>query len=175
MKENAGLITIKVLEDFSDIPGGKLDGLIFYTEVLKPNFEKALSSNKKLIIDFDGGPGYLNSFLIGCFTSFKKDYDAKTILKNCEFKSDEELTLIKKIKDIIKGEENEKRKLKFKTFVFIIFIIITLLASCTFLTFLVFGQNTIVDKAVLLTSGSYLGSIFMYIFVIIFKKEFRIK
>lgn len=66
--------------------------------------------------------------------------------------------------------------MELKKILFAIFVIITMFASCTFLAILLLKEErTIVDTALLAVSGSYLGSIFMYIFVIVFKEEFEIK
>ena len=63
-----------------------------------------------------------------------------------------------------------------KKILFAIFVIITLFVSCTFLAILLLKEErTIADIALLAASGSYLSSIFMYIFVIVFKEEFGIK
>lgn len=101
MKEYENLIVIKVCEEFSCSPGGFNDGIKFYKEVLKPAFEKALEGNKKIIIDFDGGYGYLGSFLEACFGCLKKEYGPELISYYCEFKSDELIRLSDDIKEII--------------------------------------------------------------------------
>lgn len=66
--------------------------------------------------------------------------------------------------------------MKLKKILFAIFVIITLLTSCTFLAILLLKEErTTFDTALLAASGSYLGSVFMCVFVIVFKEEFGIK
>lgn len=105
MKENTRAITINVAEDFSDAPGGLIDGINFYKKVVQPIYIQTLLKEKKLIIDFDGGFGYLNSFFEGCFTCFKLDFGSASIQRRCEFKANEDLSLIDTINEILDREE----------------------------------------------------------------------
>ncbi len=103
------MITINIAKDFSEIPGarfredGDFSGEEFREDFLKPKFKEAIENHEKLFIDFDGGYGYLISFLEEAFGGLARIYDSKLILDTLIFKSDEEKALIEKVQNYIKN------------------------------------------------------------------------
>lgn len=99
---------LKIATEYSEIPGGRYieDGLYsgedFRDNVLEPKYKECLASQEKLIIDFDGGYGYGTSFLEEAFGGLvRKGYDAKEMIENMIFISNEEKTLIDRVKKYI--------------------------------------------------------------------------
>lgn len=103
------MLIINIAKDFSEIPGarfredGEYSGEEFREDYLIPKFEEALKAKEKLFIDFDGGYGYLISFLEEAFGGLARIYDPKTVLSTLEFKSEEEKALIEKVQNYIKN------------------------------------------------------------------------
>ncbi len=101
------MITINIANDFTDTPGpryktdGNYSGEEFREELLEPKFLRAKENNEKLMIDFDGGYGYLISFLEEAFGGLARIYGSDSVLETLEFKSDEEEALITKVKSYI--------------------------------------------------------------------------
>ena len=66
------MLTLPVAK-FSDTPGprsreeGDFSGEQFLEEVLLPQFEEAVRTNQKLVVDLDGAEGYATSFLEAAF------------------------------------------------------------------------------------------------------------
>lgn len=98
---------INIARDFTDTPGprnkvdGDFSGEFFRESLLEPKFLEAEKLNEKLIINFDGGYGYLISFLEEAFGGLARKYGSNRVLKTLEFKSDEEETLIDKVNSYI--------------------------------------------------------------------------
>lgn len=65
----------------------------FYESLLKPRFERALKVGLPLFIDFDGGFGYLPSFLIEAFGRLAAENTSMMVLKNMLIKTDEDCLL----------------------------------------------------------------------------------
>ena len=107
------MITINIANDFTDTPGpryktdGEYSGEEFREKLLEPKFLDAKNNNKKLKIDFDGGYGYLISFLEEAFGGLARIYGSDSVLQILEFKSDEEETLIEKVKSYIINANNK--------------------------------------------------------------------
>ncbi len=107
------MITISIADDFTDTPGpryktdGNYSGEEFREKLLEPNFLKAKGNNEKLMIDFDGGYGYLISFLEEAFGGLARIYGSDSVLETLEFKSDEEEALITKVKSYIINANNK--------------------------------------------------------------------
>ena len=107
------MITISIADDFTDTPGpryktdGNYSGEEFREKLLEPNFLKAKGNNEKLMIDFDGGYGYLISFLEESFGGLARIYGSDSVLETLEFKSDEEEALITKVKSYIINANNK--------------------------------------------------------------------
>ena len=109
------MITINIANDFTDTPGlryktkwDNYSGEEFREELLEPKFLKAKENNEKLMIDFDGGYGYLISFLEEAFGGLARIYGRDSVLETLEFKSDEEEALITKVKSYIINVNNKK-------------------------------------------------------------------
>ena len=89
-------MTLKIAEEFSELPGprfkheGAHSGEEFRQRLLKPKFDQAEASRKKLLVDLDGGFGYATSFLEEAFGGLAREYSPERVLKVLEFKSEEE-------------------------------------------------------------------------------------
>lgn len=107
------MITINIANDFTDTPGQRYktdanySGEEFREELLEPKFLRAKENNEKLMIDFDGGYGYLISFLEEAFGGLARIYGSDSVLETLEFKSDEEEALITKVKSYIINANNK--------------------------------------------------------------------
>ena len=108
------MITINIANDFTDTPGSryktKLDnysGEEFREKLLEPKFLKAKENNEKLMIDFDGGYGYLISFLEEAFGGLARIYGSNSVLETLDFKSNEEEALITKVKSYVINANNK--------------------------------------------------------------------
>lgn len=97
------MLVINIAKDFSETPGarsredGKYSGEEFREEVLIPKFLEAKEKKEKLLIDFDGGYGYLISFLEEAFGGLARKFGSKEVIQILEFKSDEEIALIDRV------------------------------------------------------------------------------
>lgn len=104
---------INIPRDFTDTPGpryksdGDFSGELFRETILEPKFIEAEKENLKLKIDFDGGYGYLISFLEEAFGGLARKYGSDRVLKILVFKSDEEEALIEKVRSYIINANKE--------------------------------------------------------------------
>lgn len=109
------MITITIVKDFSDAPGGryihegKFSGEQFRKKILLPKYNEALKSNEKLEINFDGAFGYSTSFLEEAFGGLVRELNAKGILKNIIIVSHDDITVPKLIKEYVLEAEKELR------------------------------------------------------------------
>ena len=93
--EEQNSIIVKVV-DFSVSPGpryaqqGKSSGEDFYHSILNPQFYKAFISNKKIIVNLDGGDGYMSSFLDEAFGNLVYDFGKEEVAARLSFISTEE-------------------------------------------------------------------------------------
>lgn len=107
------MIMINIANDFTDTPGprykadGDYSGEEFREKLLEPKFLEAKKNNEKLKVDFDGGYGYLISFLEEAFGGLARIYGSSSVLETLEFKSDEEEALIAKVKSYIINANNK--------------------------------------------------------------------
>lgn len=107
-------IKITIASDFSDAPGARFiadgdnSGELFYTQLLRPRFVQAKENSQKLFIDFDNTWGYASSFISGAFGRLADEFGKKTVEKyfNFEFKSNDDPTLFRKVKDAINKSSN---------------------------------------------------------------------
>lgn len=106
---------INIAEDYTTTPGaryisdGKYSGEDFRNNYLEPDLKKCLKNGEKLTINFDGGYGYGTSFLEESFGGLvRKGYSSQEILNNINFISNDEPSLIEKVKKYIVEAENEK-------------------------------------------------------------------
>ena len=103
------MIIINIAKDFSPIPGaryeidGEFSGEEFRKKILIPKFEEALEKKEQILIDFDGGYGYLISFLEEAFGGLARIYGSDKVEDVLLFKSDEEEALVEKVKSYIKS------------------------------------------------------------------------
>lgn len=103
---------LKISEDYTETPGARYiaDGLFsgedFRDNVLEKKYLECLASNRKLIIDFDGGYGYSTGFLEESFGGMvRKGYHTTDLLNNIIFISTEEPSLINDITNYMLDEE----------------------------------------------------------------------
>jgi hypothetical protein len=88
-------LKIKVL-DFTEYPGpryidqGEESGEQFYYDIIKPNFEECISSDKYLVVDLDDTAGYASSFLDECFGNLVYDFNYDEIIKRLKIISFQE-------------------------------------------------------------------------------------
>lgn len=102
-------ILIKIAEDYTKTPGvreeieGDFPGEEFLEKILLPRFKLALTEKKKLFVDLDDTAGYATSFLESSFGGLARAFkDHAIVLKNIEFKSDDDPFLVDDIKEYIK-------------------------------------------------------------------------
>ena len=107
-------IIYAISKEYTNKPGGRFaksglySGEDFKKELIKL-MRRAKREGKKVILDFDGGFGYGNSFLEESFgglvrSGIKKDEIFKTFV----FKSKDEPSLINKVQTYIAEAKNEK-------------------------------------------------------------------
>ena len=88
-------ILIKVT-DFTEYPDVRYidqdenSGEQYYYDVIKPNFEIALSKNEKLVVDLDNTAGYASSFLDEAFGNLVYDFDFDKIKSHLKIISTQE-------------------------------------------------------------------------------------
>ncbi|MEX2345698.1 MAG: STAS-like domain-containing protein [Balneolaceae bacterium] len=108
-------IEIKIARDFNYSPGpryideGKNSGEKFRKEILKDAFSRAITENKRVIVDLDGTDGYGTSFLEESFGGLIRDeglaYDE--IIKRLEIISNEEDYLKNDVYEYLKDAQDE--------------------------------------------------------------------
>ena len=105
----------KISEKYTDKPGGryKKDGMYsgedFRETQLKKLIKQHRKNGKKIVLDFDGGYGYGNSFLEESFGGLVRcGYSENDIFSSFTFVSNEEPSLIEKIKSYISEAKYEK-------------------------------------------------------------------
>ena len=104
---------IKISEDFSETPGGRLasqgsfSGEEFRDDVLLPKLQLAIMSNSKLTIDLDGGCGYASSFLDEVFGGLIRNHGFRLedIKDKLIFISNEEQRYIEEINSCLEDAE----------------------------------------------------------------------
>lgn len=114
---------INIARDYSEAPGGAFESNLGYSgerfreECLYPEYIEALKFNNKIIVDFDGGYGYLNSFLEEAFGGLVRQlisegYSVKGIQKRFVFISNDNLALEERVRkymdDAIKKAKKEQ-------------------------------------------------------------------
>lgn len=102
-------MTYKIAEMFTDKPGGRYisDGPFSGEEFREKELKKLIEQHKDLeepiIIDFDGGYGYGNSFLEESFGGLvRAGIKKEEVLRIFSFKSEEEPSLVDKVKRYIR-------------------------------------------------------------------------
>ncbi|MCI3937067.1 STAS-like domain-containing protein [Chryseobacterium aahli] len=109
-------IIVKV-KDFTEYPDARyiehdsFSGEEFYYEYIKPNFEKAVSENKYLVVDLDDTAGYASSFLDEAFGNLVYDFSIDIIKLKLKIISNQEPDWIDLIlEDIIDIWKEKKEK-----------------------------------------------------------------
>lgn len=98
---------IIIAKDFHRDPGarkesdGKNSGELFFTELLRPKFEKALREKHMILIDLDDVLGYPSSFVSGAFGTLSIEFGSDLVMKHIKFKSDRRPIRIKKFESEI--------------------------------------------------------------------------
>lgn len=102
------MIKIKISKDFSNTPGGRLitegpnSGEQFRNEILEPKYIEAKEKGEKILIDLDDCYGFPISFLEESFGGLARKYPKDNIIKIIEIKSEDQPSLIEKIKQYIR-------------------------------------------------------------------------
>lgn len=103
------MIEINIAKDFSDSPGGRykkqgeFSGELFRENYLKPKYIKAIESNEKLIVNFDGCYGFPSSFIDESFGGLARQLKKKDILDNMILISNDQPNLLDFIKECVDG------------------------------------------------------------------------
>jgi rhodanese-related sulfurtransferase len=109
-KKGVNMLTLKFVEDFTDVPGGRYkkesdySGEAFRKDILIPKIKEAIDTDVKLLIDLDGAYGYQPSFLDESFGKISQYFNTNKILKTLVFKSEDQKHLPDKIIKMIKGD-----------------------------------------------------------------------
>ena len=96
-------IILNIAKEFSKSPGarfrtqGENSAEEFFEVHLLPVFTKALQENKKLLVDMDGGYGYMIGFIDEAFGRLAQKFDRSVIYRILDVKCDEEPTLADEI------------------------------------------------------------------------------
>lgn len=102
-------IVVSIANDFSISPGpryrdeGDFSGEQFREDILEKRFQEAVDSNKKLVVNLDGGLGYGTSFLEEVFGGLARKYGIEEVQKRLEIISVEEAYLINDVEEYIKN------------------------------------------------------------------------
>lgn len=110
------MIHIKIATDFSDAPGGRFahegtaSGEEFRVKILEPKYLEAKANNTFVEIDFDGGYGYLPSFLDEAFGQLAKKYSVDDVLGRLKFISNDEPNLIDRVKSYMMQSAEKETK-----------------------------------------------------------------
>jgi hypothetical protein len=102
------MIKLSIAQEFSETPGprskheGEYSGEEFLDSLLLSRFEQALKTKEKLQVDLDGTEGYATSFLEAAFGGLCRKFDAPTVLKTIELKSDDEPRLVAEVQNYIR-------------------------------------------------------------------------
>ena len=99
-------IIINIAKDYTKTPGGRyikegeFSGEDFRIKVLKPEFQKFISSDCKMTVILDGGYGYAPSFLEEAFGGLARETNNPK-MKDIQIISEEEPSQIYKIQSYI--------------------------------------------------------------------------
>ncbi len=106
-------IVLKISTEYTTTPGvreeieGDFPGEEFLEKLLYPKFKHALEEKKKLFVDLDDTAGYATSFLEAAFGGLARIYkNPDIILKNIEFKSEDDPFLEDDVIEYIKDANN---------------------------------------------------------------------
>lgn len=105
------MITIKLCEDFSKYPSGRLinegdhSGEEFRDTLLIQKYNEAETANDILQIDFDGCYGVGTSFLEEAFGGLVRKYRKRGILKRLEIISTEDETIPRNVEKYVNDAE----------------------------------------------------------------------
>ena len=88
---------------------GPFSGEDFRETLLKPKFIEATEKGEKLIINLDGCYGYPTSFIKEAFGGLSRLYGSKNVLNIIEFISEDEPSIVDKIKNYIRQAEMHGR------------------------------------------------------------------
>lgn len=111
------MITIKVAQDFSRIPGarfpeeGDFSGQDFRTKILSPQLRKAIDSHDTLRVILDGTAGLGTSFLEESFGGLIRNdgFSLQEITDTIKFVSDEDPEYIEEITEYLKSADERKK------------------------------------------------------------------
>lgn len=111
------MITIKVAQDFSRIPGarfpeeGDFSGQDFRIKILSPQLRKAIDSHDTLRVILDGTAGLGTSFLEESFGGLIRNdgFSLQEIMDTIKFVSDEDPEYIEEITEYLKSADERKK------------------------------------------------------------------
>lgn len=109
------MIYIKISNDFSDTPGGRLkeegefSGELFRDTILIEKYEEAEKTNSVLEIDFDDCYGVGTSFLEEAFGGLVRKYHKHNILQRLKIIATEDETIPDNIKKFVERAEANNR------------------------------------------------------------------
>jgi len=106
------MIIIKIAEEFSNTPGGRFEkegphsGEAFRNKILEPKYLEAKEKGESILVDLDDCYGYPISFLEEAFGGLARKYPKENVLEKVDIKSNDQPSLIDKIKQYIKNANN---------------------------------------------------------------------
>ena len=103
---------IKISEEFSTEPFGRLDGILFRDMILMPKLVRSHNTKEKIIIDFDDCYGISTVFLDEVFGGLIRiyKYNKKTILKRIKIISNDDETIPELIEKYLNQAEKDIKK-----------------------------------------------------------------
>lgn len=107
---------IKIADDFTDAPGGRYaseginSGEEFREKLLKPFFQDALNSGEVIVVDLDGGFGYLPSFLEEAFGGLAREFSGKSVNEHIQIISNDEPGLVNRITDYVLSVDKDAKE-----------------------------------------------------------------
>jgi len=102
--------TIKITKYLNKyLPGdGASAGQRFYSDLLRPEFEKAKKGEERLLINLNGLREWPSSFVKATFGKLAREYGSKKVLNYLEFESRDNPVRIEKVKYIIRTSGENK-------------------------------------------------------------------
>lgn len=101
------MIIIKIAKDFSNTPGGRYikegpnSGEKFRNDILEKKYIEAKEKNESIMVDLDDCYGCPTSFLEEAFGGLARLYPKDNVLKIITIKSDDQPSLIERVKQYI--------------------------------------------------------------------------
>lgn len=106
-------IEINVARDFSRTPGprfrseGQFSGEQFRERLLRPAFNDALATGRRVVVVLDGTAGYATSFLEEAFGGLARSLGSEMVERLISVRSTEEPYLVEEVLDYIRRANEE--------------------------------------------------------------------